>query len=171
MESSAMNGAQFGDLSNAEAFRSALVNDLKVVEIYSFGGALVHHATVIKCDDNSVYKIEIRGIGDQPQMFLRLESARWDPPRGEAVFQVTDVTLRAVYDHALRCCAKFGLYNAATNNCQNWNNAFLKIFKLKRRTWMSWLEPVAAAATFGSVIFVAILRAMIPNMMQITNGG
>lgn len=167
MNNSALDGAAFG--GRFQQFdhyaKDAYNHDLRVVAFYSYGDELAHHATVIRCADGGAYRIEILGNGDQPNMFLRTKNTRWDPAFGEAVFKVSGITFKRVYDHALQCCDNFGTYNAATNNCQTWNNRFLEIFEVKRRTVWSWIS----AGVVTTISAIGIFLFMLPASMTITN--
>jgi len=151
------------DLNNGATFRSQPVNvdpsfltefpsDSKI-QWYSYGDVFSHHGTVLRAVSNEkiTFKVNMTANSENPLekiLTVTIARDRWDPK--EATVNTGPPTSpKTIVNHTEQACKDFGKYEYCLNNCQTWNNRFIRLFQCRRETLADRM------ITFGRIFALA----------------
>jgi hypothetical protein len=124
------------------------------INTYSISGVDKHHATIVNFIDlrypngkEVVVRIELIGDVNERNLQIHMTDDVWNPERARApVYQLPQsYKLEDLRKHAREVSCNFGSYRHKTNNCQDWNNAFLNKLKVPA----NWTPMSAGTTTIG----------------------
>jgi len=157
------------DKSVQTAYKS---EEKQTVTLFSIGDTLSHHSTVILFEPlGMVFKFDVAGAQDSGKLICRVKKIEKFEPRGESTYSDSGYTFKDVLLHCAEISNKFGQYDYINNSCQQWNDSFLKYFRLKRRTFADlWRAAwgLGLAGMFGGLVVAAATFFGTP-LMRITN--
>jgi len=169
MSDASLHGASFprSFIKNDSATQLALHSRRRgKVLIYSYGSDVSHHAAVVYFEALAqTFSFDVEGDRDK-RLFLRVRETEWKPGSHVTFEAQEQFTFEQVYNHAVRTCENFGAYQYPKNTCQEWNNSFLKLFRLVKRTFNDVVRSLQTATTIAAAFFVVTFIAVLPKAVQ-----